>query len=169
MSVGRNTDEHFRDLSREWNDSKLGGERGKNHESFVRALQSFCESFPAYAETSALDRLRKSEYSRLDRTGEIYLDYTGGSLHADSQVRAHIDILSTGTFGNPHSADRASSATTEHVESVRGDVLRYFNADPAEYIAVLSPNASGALKLVGKAFPFVASGRLLLTAHTTIP
>ena len=33
--------------------------------------------------TSALDELRDREYARLDRTGQVYLDYTGGGLYAE--------------------------------------------------------------------------------------
>jgi len=39
--------------------------------------------------------------------------------------------------------------------------LEYFNASPDEYVAIFTPNASGALKLVGEAFPFGPGGRFL--------
>jgi hypothetical protein len=41
-------------------------------------------------------------------------------------------------------------------------VLKFFNADPQEYLAIFTSNASGALKLVGESYPF-AKGRYLLT------
>jgi selenocysteine lyase/cysteine desulfurase len=37
---------------------------------------------------------------------------------------------------------------------VRDLVLRYFNADPAEYQVVFTRSATGALKLVGETFPW---------------
>ena len=37
--------------------------------------------FPAA--TAALDDLRAREYARLDETGQVYLDYTGGGQYAD--------------------------------------------------------------------------------------
>ena len=40
----------------------------------------------AHAEAAALDELRATEYRRLDARGEVYLDYTGGSVYAESQV-----------------------------------------------------------------------------------
>lgn len=45
-------------------------------------------------------------------------------------------------------------AATAHVERAREAVLEHFNADPAEYDVVFTANASGALKLVGEAYPF---------------
>jgi hypothetical protein len=67
------------------------------------AEAGFLRRFPAYAATRPIDALRATEYSRLDRTGQVYLDYTGGSLYADSQMHAHIDLLAANVFGNPHS------------------------------------------------------------------
>ena len=42
-------------------------------------------------------------------------------------------------------------------------MLAYFNAPPEEYAAVFTPNASGACRLVGEAYPFSARTRLVLT------
>jgi len=41
-------------------------------------------------------------------------------------------------------------------------VLKFFNADPDEYLAIFTANASGALKLIGESYPF-SNGRYLLT------
>ena len=122
----------------------------------------FLDSHPAYATTSALDDLRAAEYGRLDARGSVYLDYTGGGLHADAQVREHAALLNEQAFGNPHSASPSSSAMTAAVERVRDRVLEYFNA-ARDYTAVFTLNASGALKLVGESYPFEPGGRLLLT------
>ncbi len=128
-----------------------------------RAYDAFLETHPDYLSTGELDERRRSDFHRLDAAGHVYLDYTGGSLYADSQVRAHLALLSQGVFGNPHSANPASAATTVLVERARRAVLDYFNADPHDYVAIFTPNASGALKLVGEAYPFTPGGRLLLT------
>ena len=108
-----------------------------------------------------LDELRASEYSRLDATDTVYLDYTGGSLYAESQLEEHLQNLRDDVFGNPHSANPTSSAATERVESARTAVLRYFNAPEDEYACVFTPNATGAIRLVGEAYPFE---RFLATA-----
>src|SRR5690606_16010385 len=74
----------------------------------------------------------------------------------------HHQLLHEGVFGNPHSTNPTSLAATELVEGAREYVLKFFNADPGEYLAIFTPNASGALKLVGESYPF-PNGRYLLT------
>ena len=128
----------------------------------VTTLARFLDGHPDYATTSALDDWRTSEYGRLDAQGHVYLDYTGGGLHADSQVRAHAELLSQHVLGNPHSASPSSTDMTRLVERTRAAVLAYFNGT-GEYTAVFTLNASGALKLVGESYPFEAGGRFLLT------
>jgi molybdenum cofactor sulfurtransferase len=127
------------------------------------AYSGFIARYPGYKKTALLDELRATEYRRLDERGQIYLDYTGGSLYAESQLREHFELLRSGVFGNPHSANPTSAAMTEHVERTRRSVLRYFQARPEDYILIFTPNASGALKLVGESFPFAPASRFLLT------
>lgn len=127
------------------------------------AYQEFLESYPAFKGTHRLDDLRASEYARLDAQGHIYLDYTGGSLYGDVQLRQHMDILRQGVFGNPHSSNPTSKAMTQLDEQARQYVLRYFNASPDEYVVIFTQNASGALKLVGESYPFEPGGRYMLT------
>ncbi|RME89263.1 MAG: aminotransferase class V-fold PLP-dependent enzyme [Anaerolineae bacterium] len=124
---------------------------------------AFLESYPAYATTDLLDELRRTDYARLDVGGHVYLDYTGGGLYAESQLRKHHQLLSENVFGNPHSSNPTSLAATELVEHARAYVLRFFNADPDEYVAIFTPNASGALKLVGESYPFEPGDHYLLT------
>jgi molybdenum cofactor sulfurtransferase len=126
------------------------------------ALDQFIGRFPEYESTAAIDRLRASDYGRLDRDGHIYLDYTGGSLYAESQVRAHADLLASGVFGNPHSGSLSSMASTSLVEDTRRRILEFFHAPPGLYTVVFTQNATAALKLVGEAYPFAAGGRFVL-------
>jgi molybdenum cofactor sulfurtransferase len=114
-------------------------------------------------DASRLDRLRATEYARLDAQRQIYLDYTGGGLYAESQLSDHLDLLRHTVLGNPHSINPTSAAATELVERARTAVLRYFNASD-EYCVVFTPNATGALKLVGEAYPFEPGSRFLLTS-----
>jgi len=122
----------------------------------------FLKAYPAYPSTSMLDDLRSSEYARLDANGHVYLDYTGGGLYAESQVVRHHQMLIQHVYGNPHSTNPTSIEATHLVEHARAYVLRFFNADPEEYICIFTANASGALKLVGESYPF-PGGRYLLT------
>jgi selenocysteine lyase/cysteine desulfurase len=71
-------------------------------------------------------------------------------------------LLTEHVFGNPHSSNPTSQAATRLVEHAREYVLKFFNADPDEYLAIFTNNASGALKLIGESYPF-SNGRYLLT------
>lgn len=125
-------------------------------------FETFLRKYPAYKNTQAIDDLRKSDYARLDAGEHVYLDYTGGGLYAESQLQKHQQLLRENVFGNPHSTNPTSIAATHLVERAREYVLKFFNADPDEYLAIFTPNASGALKLVGESYPF-PNGRYLLT------
>ncbi|MFN8204082.1 MAG: aminotransferase class V-fold PLP-dependent enzyme [Solirubrobacteraceae bacterium] len=129
-----------------------------------RPDDAFLAAHPGYRRTMALDRLRAAEYARLDDQGEIYLDYAGGSLYAASQVEEHLSLLRRAVFGNPHSVNPTSAASTALAEQARGEVLRFFGADEVEYTCIFTANASGALRLVGEAYPFGPGGCFLATA-----
>lgn len=123
----------------------------------------FIARYPAYAATAPLDALRAQDYARLDTHGQVYLDYTGGSLYAASQLQQHMELLAQGVYGNPHSSNPTSQAATQLDERARKYVLQFFNADPDEYLVIFTANASGALKLLGESYPFAPGGRYLLT------
>jgi molybdenum cofactor sulfurtransferase len=125
------------------------------------AEAAFRDANPSFAETAVVDELRASEYGRLDAAGEVYLDYTGGSLYAASQLEEHMRLLRETVYGNPHSVNPTSSAATVLVERARAAVLAYFNAPESEYACIFTPNATGALRLVGEAYPFGPGDRFL--------
>jgi molybdenum cofactor sulfurtransferase len=127
------------------------------------AFEAFCRAHPSYSTTAVVDELRASEYARLDALGQTYLDYTGGGLHAESQVRQHMAMLLENVWGNPHSENPASAAMTAQVERTRADILRFFDASPAEYDVVFTANATGALRIVGESYPFGPASPYLLT------
>ncbi len=125
--------------------------------------ETFLAHYPTYASTAAIDDLRSTSYSRIDRMGQIYLDYTGGGLYADSQIATEQKMLLDGVFGNPHSSNPTSQASTQRIESTRASILRFFNASPEEYVVIFTSNASGALKLVGESYPFDPGDHYMLT------
>ena len=127
-------------------------------------MSDFHAAYPDYATTSRLDELRATEYSYLDAGGHTYLDYTGAGLAADAQLRAQAERLRGGCFGNPHSVNPTSSASTRLIEEAREAVLSYFNADADEYAVIFTPNATGACRLVGESYQFRPMSRLVLTA-----
>ncbi len=126
-------------------------------------FSEFIKRFPEYGNTKSIDDLRKTEYSRLDRLGQVYLDYTGGGLYSEKQVKDHSTLLLDHVFGNPHSTNPTSKAMTDLVVKARNKVLEFFNASPEEYVCIFTQNASGALKLVGESYPFSHGDTYLLT------
>ena len=108
--------------------------------------------------------LRAAEFGRLDAGGHVYLDYTGSGLYPESLVRGHADLLCSSVLGNPHSNNPTSAAASALVDAARERIYDYFEADRDEYQVVFTQNATGALRIVGEAFPFGARSRYVLTA-----
>jgi selenocysteine lyase/cysteine desulfurase len=132
-------------------------------QGLAAAGEDFLRRFPAYAATAAIDELRATDYARLDALGQTYLDYTGGGLYAESQLRRHHELLAGRVLGNPHSQSPTSLASAELATQARDAVRRFFNAPEDEFEIVFTANASGALKLVGEAYPFAPGGVFLLS------
>jgi selenocysteine lyase/cysteine desulfurase len=105
-----------------------------------------------------IEELRRTDFARLDAGGHVYLDWTGAGLYGQSQLDEHMELLRGSVLGNPH-----SGATIELVDSARNAVLSHFRASGDDYVVVFTPNATGALRLVGEAYPFHAGDRFLLT------
>lgn len=110
---------------------------------------------------SLFDKLRTNEYARLDKSGQVYLDYTGGNLFPQSLLDSHYEFLKNTIYGNPHSNNAASQLSGECVSEARKAVLEFFNAE--DYYCVFTNNASGALQIVGECYPFSINSHLLLT------
>jgi molybdenum cofactor sulfurtransferase len=124
------------------------------------AVKLFSQLYPGYSDTAALDELRKSDFSRLDTSGQVYLDFTGGSLYAIRQVQQHMELLNTSILGNPHSTNPASLLSGQLIEKTRKQIQDYFRAN--DYQLVFTANASQALKIVGESYPFEDRGQFLL-------
>jgi len=107
-----------------------------------------------YGYGGAIEALYPAEVGVRMKPREHYMDYTGSGVYCQSQLDAVFQELRTNMFGNPHSANPSSTATSNSVEDVRLQLLRYFNADPAEYLVVFTRSATGALKMVGETFPW---------------
>jgi selenocysteine lyase/cysteine desulfurase len=108
--------------------------------------------------------LRSRDFSRLDARRHSYLDYTGSALYAERQLLAHHALLADRLLGNPHSDSDTSKASTQVLEEARRAVLRFLDADEADYAVCFTANASAAIKLVAESYPFSPDGALVLTA-----
>ncbi|KAF9075472.1 pyridoxal phosphate-dependent transferase [Rhodocollybia butyracea] len=145
------------------------------------AFEAFLKHFPQYRLTWILDTLRRTDYTRLSRRSskrpsetETYVDYMGGSLYPESLIRVHTEFLASNVLGNTHSISASSQLSLKHVEEARRAVLEFFGALPTlnsgndsdEYTVIFTPNASGALKLVGEAYQFSKGSSFVLCADS---
>ncbi|KAJ9529686.1 hypothetical protein QJQ45_014473, partial [Haematococcus lacustris] len=146
--------------------------------AYLAARQQFLASHGgAYGYGGLLDRLYPEEVGV--RMGPVpgapalqqhYLDYTGSGVYCQSQVAAVFQELSCTMFGNPHSQNPSSSLTTDRIDEVRSLILRFFNADSADWQLVFTRSATGALKLVGETFPWSPASqfRYLRENHVSV-
>ncbi len=108
-------------------------------------------------------RWRSSELSRLAAAGATYLDYTGAALYPESLIQRDADRLLTTLLGNPHSENNPSRRATDDLAAARLAILGFVNADPDEYVCVLTANTTAACRLVGESFPFGPNTTLVLS------
>ena len=134
---------------------------GKVKTSNISSISSIVDGSELLHE-DFFNALREKEYFRLDEQRQVYFDFTGGNLYADSQIASHFDLLKGHTFGNPHSTNPTSRHSTALVDAARAAVIEFFNA--GDYHCIFTQNASGALKVVGECYPFDQNGALVLLA-----
>ena len=72
-----------------------------------KAFRAFLMQYPDYHLTWTLDALRRSDFARLDRSGETYVDYMGGSIYPESLIRVHTSFLQRHVLGNTHSVNNS--------------------------------------------------------------
>ncbi|KAJ3892343.1 pyridoxal phosphate-dependent transferase [Lentinula edodes] len=98
----------------------------------------------------------------------------GGSLYPESLIRVHTEFLANNVLGNTHSISASSQLSLKHAEEARRAVLEFFDAPPSsdldndsdEYTVIFTPNASGALKLVGEAYQFSKNSTFILSTDS---
>lgn len=110
------------------------------------------------------ESLRNREFSRLDREGDAYLDWTGAALYPESLPKLHLDRMLGSVLGNPHSENPSSRISTEAIEDARRRILGLVGGDPELYDVCFTANATAALRLVAEAFPFQDGSRFVLSA-----
>lgn len=102
------------------------------------------------------------------RPRETYLDYTGAMVPARSHVHAAAALLLTHVLGNPHSCSASSQRSSLLIEKTEAAVLEHlFNLktpqERAEYTVLFTPNASGALRIVGEHYDWERGGVFALS------
>jgi molybdenum cofactor sulfurtransferase len=130
--------------------------------------QRFLLDHSAAYDDAAVTAFRDKEFARLDRNGEIYLDYVGGSLPPLSLLKQQFAYLESGIVGNPHSAGKEAMHSLDRLKIM---MKRLFNCDDSDdYDMVFTANASGAITIVAECFPFKVGSSFVLTKdnHTSV-
>lgn len=89
----------------------------------ARAYSAFLKSFPEYQTTWILDTLRTTDFARLERTGETYVDYMGGAQHPESLVRIHSSFLNQSVMGNTHSVSNRYAISTNRSPTIAHSII----------------------------------------------
>lgn len=105
---------------------------------------------------SNVEAVRSAEYPAL--ADSTYLDHAGTTLYPKSLIAAFSSDLTQNLFGNPHSASASSQLSSQRIDDVRLEVLRFFNAPEDRFDVVFTVNATAAIKLVADAFRDHPSG-----------
>ncbi|MFL5521486.1 MAG: aminotransferase class V-fold PLP-dependent enzyme [Gemmatimonadales bacterium] len=108
--------------------------------------------------------LRALEFSRLDAEAHAYLDFTGSALYPESLVATHAEMLRASVLGNPHAESPASLASSALIAEAKAHLLRFLDADPADYDACFTANATGDIAHVAAGFPFGPHAPFVLAA-----
>lgn len=114
-----------------------------------------------YGYNGKLTDIRRQDMVHLN--GSTYLDYTGSGLYRTSQIDTIMNTYKTNLFANPHSDSPASSFTTDIVEEVRDEILKFVGASASEYSVIFTASATSSLKLLGESFPWSNESLYLYT------
>lgn len=116
-----------------------------------------------YGYRGMLDGIFRTEFPQLQ--AKVYADHAGATLYTQSQIEAIKQDFGSHLFGNPHSqhgwSGNVGSATA--VAEARQLTLQMCNAPLGKYECVFTAGATGALKLVGEAFPWQEGSEFVYT------
>ncbi|KAJ6593168.1 pyridoxal phosphate-dependent transferase [Mycena capillaripes] len=90
----------------------------------------------------------------------------GGAIYPESLIRVHTDFLNRSVLGNTHSVSNSSKLSLKCADEARAAVLSFFRASSDQYTVIFTPNATGALKLVGESYPFAGGSNYVLSCDS---
>ncbi|KAL3136431.1 hypothetical protein ABBQ38_005687 [Trebouxia sp. C0009 RCD-2024] len=123
-----------------------------------------CDCQPeGYGYRGMLDIILRTEFPQLQ--DKVYADHAGATMYTQAQIEAIKQDLGSHLFGNPHSQHGWSGnvGSAAAVAEARHLTLQMCNAPLGEYECVFTAGATGALKLVGEAFPWQDGSKFVYT------
>ncbi|KAI5079314.1 hypothetical protein GOP47_0004793 [Adiantum capillus-veneris] len=157
------TRKNFAAVKNVWQDETF-----TNNESLPamdRAYKHFKRLYPEYLDTLTVDEIRATEYSSLDESGHVCLDYSGYGLFSKWQetwqkVSASFGLSYISMNLPTHALyGGADEGTAEH--DIKKMVLEFLNIQESEYAMVFTASRGSAFKLLGESYPFHLNKKLL--------
>lgn len=85
------------------------------------------------------------------------LDYSNNFLYPDSIITDEVELLSHELYGNTHSESKSSERSSDAVDDLRRDILKFLGTSIEKYTIVFTHSNGQALKTFVEAFPFNSS------------
>lgn len=114
--------------------------------SLSRARKAF-DKQPQAQQCASISRFIKEHYRAREANATVYLDYGGAGRPMQTVLRKEYQLLSSCTFGNPHSINASSVLSSEYAQLARNAALSFFNTTAAEHECVWTAGASSALTM----------------------
>lgn len=115
-----------------------------------RAARGVATGEPPVGYSLELERVSLEEVAPRLKGMQHYLDYTGAAIAPSSMLDEMNKAMKERVHANPHSF----GGTKEVIERVRQRVLSWLGTREGDYHIVFTSGATGALKMVGEAFPW---------------
>ena len=106
------------------------------------AKREMIRQYPEWKLTAPVGALRKTEFAKLDKAGEVYLDYGGAGQPMSTAVKRSAKQLMANVYGNTHSLNASAVRSMTYERSARANVLRFFKTDAAEHEAIFTSGAT---------------------------
>lgn len=94
------------------------------------------------------------------------LDYSNNFLYPDSMITDMVELLSHDLFGNTHSESKSSERSTDAVDDLRQDILKFLGTSIEKYTVIFTHSNGQALKAFIEAFPFNSSSTFSYSASS---
>ncbi|KAI8495554.1 hypothetical protein Bbelb_265260 [Branchiostoma belcheri] len=128
-------------------------DKWRNVEHRQRKKVDFLNNYgKLYGYGGAVDKMQEQEFARLK--GMVYLDHTGTTHYAQSQLESYMQDLQTHVYGNPHTRSASSRLTTDTIDQLRFRILQHFNTSVEHHNIIFTSGCTGALKLLAESFPW---------------
>ncbi|KAK3937077.1 pyridoxal phosphate-dependent transferase [Diplogelasinospora grovesii] len=124
--------------------------QSRSHATMSPGFHNGTESSLICPYSLPVEVIREKEYPHMNNG--VYLDHSGTTIYAQSTVDRFAHKMSSGLYGNPHSANEPAKISGEMVDSIRIKALEFLGADPRHFDLVFVANATAAIKLVADAF-----------------